>query len=70
MQRKIDRKSDSVGKHTKTTRRRPTDASYTKALKSAGVTQEDLRLLRELAEINAQELTRAHDHIRQSRVLL
>ncbi len=49
---------------------RPSVAGYTKALEDAGVRHEDLRLLRELAEINAHELSQPLDHVRPSRVFL
>lgn len=45
-------------------------SAYTAALREAGVGEDDLRLLRELAEMNANDLSRAEENPRPSRVLL
>jgi len=45
-------------------------SAYAAALREAGVGEDDLRLLRELAEMNANELPRADETPRPSRVLL
>jgi hypothetical protein len=45
-------------------------STYTKALRDAGVMEADLRLLRELAEMNAEELSARDEHVRASRVIL
>ena len=45
-------------------------SAYTKALKEAGVEKDDLQLLRELAEINAGELSHPYEHERPARVFL
>ena len=44
--------------------------SYEKALREAGVTRDDLALLRELAAANASDLEPHPDHLRPSRILL
>jgi hypothetical protein len=45
-------------------------SAYAAALKEAGVGEDDLRLLRELAEMNAHDLSQADEPIQPSRVLL
>ncbi len=44
--------------------------SYAAALKQAGVAKDDLQLLRELADLNARELSEPMDYIPPSRLLL
>lgn len=44
--------------------------SYVAALKAAGVDHDDLQLLRELADLNAQELSAPSDHVPPSRLLV
>jgi hypothetical protein len=43
---------------------------YTAALKKAGVNKDDLQLLRELADLNATELSQPSDHVPPSRLLV
>jgi hypothetical protein len=45
-------------------------SAYVAALREAGVGEDDLRLLRELAEMNANDLSRADELPPPSRVLL
>ena len=45
-------------------------SAYAAALREAGVGEDDLRLLRELAEMNANDLSRADQPPPPSRVLL
>jgi hypothetical protein len=79
MQRKIERKLNAIGKQTEkrhertmnmSARGRTSMSSYTKALKEAGIEKDDLQLLRELAEINAGELSQPYEHKRPVRVFL
>jgi hypothetical protein len=43
---------------------------YAAALKEAGVSKDDLQLLRELADLNARELSPPADHVPPSRLLV
>lgn len=43
---------------------------YAAALKEAGVNKDDLQLLRELADLNASELSAPSDHVPPSRLLV
>jgi len=43
---------------------------YAAALKEAGVDKDDLQLLRELADLNARELSEPSDHVPPSRLLV
>jgi hypothetical protein len=43
---------------------------YAAALKEAGVNKDDLQLLRELADLNASELSPPSDHVPPSRLLV
>ena len=45
-------------------------SAYAAALREAGVGEDDLRLLRELAEMNASDLSHPEDFVQSSRVLL
>jgi hypothetical protein len=45
-------------------------SAYTKALREAGVGEDDLRLLRELAEMNAGDLERREEQLPSSRIRL
>jgi hypothetical protein len=44
--------------------------SYSRALREAGVKQDDLRLLRELADMNANELGAGDSSVHSTRVFL
>jgi len=43
---------------------------YADALKRAGIARDDLQLLRDLAEMNVQDLVVPQDHVPPSRLLL
>lgn len=52
------------------TQQSATFSTYTAALREAGVGEDDLRLLRELAEMNAGDLAQPTGSLRPSRLLL
>jgi len=51
-------------------RLRRSKRGYARALRDAGVVEKDLELLRELADMNARELSQADDTVPASRILL